>query len=154
MVILHQFWKPAVLFAVIAFAITGCGGRDAVAPIELRQQAFEDLRGEIRAAIDDPAREAEAITMVDALVEDFNKLRERTLDRRRRARQLNADYDTTRAEFEALFDLVDKDIQANKRQVSERQRALFAITTPDERSAIAKAHTRAMDAAIRHIQTI
>lgn len=61
MVILRQFWKLAVLFAAIAFAFTGCGGRDAIAPFELRQQAFEDLRGEIRDAIDDPAREAEAI---------------------------------------------------------------------------------------------
>ncbi len=147
-------WKTAILFAAIACAFASCGGRDAVAPSEVEKQAFEDLRSEIRGAIDDPAREAEAITLVDALAEDLNTLRERISDRRRRAKQLNAEYDTTRADFEALFDKVDKEIQSNKRQVSERQRALFAITTPAERSAISKAHTKAMDAAIRNIQSI
>ncbi len=147
-------WKSAMLFTAIACAIAGCGGKDTVAPIEVKKQAFEDLRSEIREVMDDPAREAEAITLVDALAEDLNTLRERIAERRRRAKQLNADYDTTRADFEAFFDQVDKEIQSNKRQVSERQRELFAITTPDERSAISKAHTKAMDAAIKSIQAI
>jgi len=69
-------------------------------------------------------------------------------------RQLNADSDTTRADFEDFFDQVDKEIQSNKRQVSERQRKLLSMTTPDERSAISKAHSKAMDAAIRNIQII
>jgi len=147
-------WKSAMLFTAIACAIAGCGGKDAVAPIEVKKQAFEDLRSEIREVIDDPAREAEAITLVYALAEDINTLRERISERRRRVKQLNADYDTPRADFEAFFDQVDMEIQSNKRQVSERQRELFAITTPDERSAISKAHTKAMDAAIKSIQAI
>ncbi len=146
--------KSFMLFAAIACVLAGCGGKDAVAPIEVQKQAFEDLRSEIREVIDDPAREAKAITLVDALAEELNTLRERIAERRQRAKQLNADYDTTRADFEALFDQVDKEIQSNKRQVSEWQRALFAVTTPHERSAISKAHTKAMDAAIRNIQTI
>ena len=68
--------KSALLFAAIACAFAGCGGKDAVAPIEVKKQAFEDLRSEIREVIDDPAREAEAITLVDALAEDLNTLRE------------------------------------------------------------------------------
>ncbi len=147
-------WKSAMLFTAIACAIAGCGGKDTVAPIEVKKQAFEDLRTEIREVIDDPAREAEAITLVDALVEDLTTLRERISERSRRVKQLNADYDTPRADFEAFFDQVDMEIQSNKRQVSERQRELFAITTPDERSAISKAHTKAMDAAIKSIQAI
>ena len=92
--------------------------------------------------------------MVDALAADLITLREKISERRRRAKQLNADYDTSRADFEAFFDQIDKEIQSNKRQVSEKQRALFEITTPDERSAVSKAHTKAMDAAIRNIQAI
>ncbi len=143
-----------MLFTAIACAISGCGGKDAVAPIEVKKQAFEDLRSEIREVIDDPAREGEAIVLVDSLAEDLDNLREKISVRRKRVRELNADYDTTRADFEAFFEQVDSEIQSNKRQMSERQRALFAITTPDERSAISKAHTKAMDAAIRNIQTI
>lgn len=147
-------WKSAMLFAAFACGFAGCGGKDAVAPIEIERQAFENLRSEIREVIDDPDREAEAITLVDALAEDLNSLREKISARRKRVKQLNADYDTSRADFEAFFDQVDGDIRSNKRQVTERQRALFSITAPDERSAISRAHTKAMDAAIRNIQTI
>ncbi len=68
-------WKSAMLFAAIACVFSGCGGKDAVAAIEVEKQAFEDLRTEIRGAIDDPAREAEAIALVDLLVDDLDNLR-------------------------------------------------------------------------------
>ena len=146
--------KSAMVFVAIACAFAGCASKDDVSPMEVEKQAFEDLRSEIRAVIDDPANEREAITLVDELSEDLNTLRERISERRQRVRELNADYDISRADFEAYFDQVDGQIQANKRQVSEKQRALFAILTPDERSAISKAHTKARDAAIRNIQAI
>ena len=147
-------WKCVLLFAVIVSAIVGCAGKDDVSPVDVENQAFEDLRSEIREAIDAPAREAEAIALVDSLVDDLENLREKISARRKRVRQLNADYDTTRADFEAFFDQIDGQIQSNKRQVSERQRAFFAMTTPDERSALSKAHSKAMNAAIRSMQAI
>ena len=147
-------WKSAMLFAAVACVFTGCSGKNAVAPIDVERQAFENLRSEIREVIDDPAREAEAIALVNWLVDDLDSLREKISARRKRARQLNADYDTSRADFQAFFDQVDKEIQSNKRQVSVRQRELFAITTPNERSTISKVHTKAMDAATRNIQAI
>ncbi len=146
--------KSAVLFAAIACAFAGCGGKEVVAPIDVEREAFENLRTEIRKVIDDPARESEAIVIVNWLVDDLDTLREKISARRERVWQLNADYDTSRADFQAFFDQVDKEIQSHKRQVSERQRELFAVTTPDERSAISKVHTKAMDAATRNIQTI
>ena len=146
--------KSAMVFVAIACAFAGCASKDAVSPGDVKKQAFEDLRSEIRAVIDDPAREGEAITLVDELSEDLNTLREKISERRQRVRELNADYDISRADLEAFFDQVDREIKLNKRQMSEKQRALFAILTPDERSAISKAHTKAMAAAIRNIQAI
>ncbi|TDJ10983.1 MAG: hypothetical protein E2O63_04980 [Gammaproteobacteria bacterium] len=146
--------KSAMVFVAIACAFAGCASKDDVSPGDVKKQAFEDLRSEIRAVIDDPAREGEAITLVDELSEDLNTLREKISERRQRVRELNADYDISRADLEAFFDQVDREIKLNKRQMSEKQRALFAILTPDERSAISKAHTKAMAAAIRNIQAI
>ncbi len=144
----------AMLFAAVACALAGCASKDDVSPADVEKQAFEDLRTEIRAVIDDPAREGEAIKLVDELSEDLNTLREKIADRRQRVRELNADYDTTRADFEAYFDKVDREIRWNKRQVSEKHREFLAIMTPDERSAISKTHSKARDAAIRNIQAI
>jgi len=146
--------KSAMVFAAIACAFAGCASKDDVSPGDVKKQAFEDLRSEIRVVIDDPAREGEAITLVDELSEDLNTLREKISERRQRVRELNADYDISRADFEAFFDQVDREIKSNKRQMSEKRRALFAILTPDERSAISKTHTKARAAAIRNIQAI
>ncbi len=143
-----------LLIAAIAFSFAGCAGKDKMSPVDVEYQAFDDLRSEIREVIDDPAREKEAIAMLEALTEDLETLRVSVSERRQQFRELNANYDATRAEFEAFFDQVDRQIQSNKRQVSEKNRALFAIITPDERSAISKVHSKAMGAAIRTIQTI
>jgi len=146
--------KSAMLFAAIAYAFAGCASKDDVSPADVEKQAFEDLRSEIRAVIDDPAREGEAIVLVNELSEDLNALRETIAKRRQRVRELNADYDTTRADFETFFDRVDRQIRWNKRQVSEKHLEFLAIMTPAERSAIAKTHSKARDAAIRNIQAI
>ena len=147
-------WKPILLFAVIGSAVAGCAGKDEVLPIDVEKQAFGDLRREVRDVIDDPAREAEAISLLDALAEDINALRETISERRQRTRQLNANYDTSRVEFEAFFDQIDKEIQSNQQRATKSHRALLAITTPDEWSAISKARTKAMKAAIKSIQAI
>ena len=146
--------KSAMVFAAIACAFAGCASKDDVSPADVEKQAFEDLRSEIRAVIDDPAREGEAIALVNELSEDLNVLREKIAQRRQRVRELNTNYDTTRADFEAFFDRVDRQIRWNKRQVSEKHREFLAIMTPDERSAISKTHSKARNAAIRNIQTI
>jgi len=144
----------AILFAAIACAFAGCASKDDVSPADVEKQAFEDLRSEIRVVIDDPAREGEAIKLVDELSEDLNDLRETIAARRQRVRELNADYDTARADFEAFFDQVDRQIRWNKRQVSEKHLEFLAIMTPAERSAVAKTHSKARDAAIRNIWAI
>ena len=146
--------KCAMVFAAIAYAFAGCASKDDVSSADVEKQAFEDLRSEIRAVIDDPAREGEAIALVNELSEDLDALRETIAKRRQRVRELNADYDTTRADFEAFFDRVDRQIRWNKRQVSDKHREFLAIMTPDERSAISKTHSKARNAAIRNIQAI
>ena len=154
-----QFRQPAktvnlIVLLFVGYAMGGCGGKDALAPVEFEKQAFEDLRTEIRHVIDDPAREVEAIALVDELLEDLTILRENIAERRRRAKQLNANYDTTRADFDAFLAEVNGQLKSNKRQVSETQHALFAVTTAAERSSISRAHSKAMDAAVRHIQSL
>lgn len=142
------------LLILIILAATGCAGKDDVSPIDVERQAFEDLRSEIREVIDDPARESEALALVDSLVDDLASLREKISARRKQVRQLNADYDTTCNDFEAFFQQVDTEIRSNKRQVSQDHRALMSVTTPGERSTLSKAETKAMQAAIRNIQSL
>ena len=149
-----NYLKPVLLCAGIALMLAACAGKDDVAPIDVEKQAFQDLRTEIHEAITDPAREAEAIRLVGVLEQDLADLRSSIATRKNRVRELNADYDTQRAEFDAFFAGIEAEVQNNRRRVTETHRALFNHVTAEERSAIAKARTKAMLAAIKTIQTI
>ena len=143
----------ALLWISVALFFVACA-KVEVAPVDIEKQAFEDLRADIREVIDDPAREAEAIRLVGVLKQDLADLRTRVTERKRRARELNANYDTPRAEIEAFLAGIEVEVQDHKRLVSETHRALLANVTAEERSAIAKAHTKAMNASIMTIQSI
>ena len=145
---------PGLLSVMLLFVLGGCVAKDDVAPVDVEKQAFDDLRTEIREAVDDPAREAEAIAQVDALVKELDELRERVADRKKRIRQLNADYDTSRADFEKFFEKVNMEIRSNRQRVGDSHRALRASATPEEWSQISKARTKAMNSLIRSMQTI
>ena len=144
--------KPILLFTVLGAAIAGCAGKDDVLPTDVEKQAFEDLRDEVREVISDPARETEVIALVNALAEDFSALRDKIAERNRQVGQLNANYDATRAEFETFFDRIDSEIRSSQQRATKSHRALLAATTPEEWSAISKARTKALNAAIRSIQ--
>ena len=144
------------LFASILFALllSACAGKDDIEPADVEKQAFEDLRTAVRDAVDDPEREAEAVRLVDQLERDLADLRTRISDRRKTVNALNADYDTPREDFEKYLAGVARQIRENRQVVSETQQALGRAITDEEGAAIAKSHTRAMQAAVAAIQAI
>jgi hypothetical protein len=143
----------ALVCIAIASLVVSCA-KDDVAPVDVEKQAFEDLREEIRDVIDDPAREAEAISLVGVLEDDLAALRTNIAARKIKVRELNANYDTPRAEFDTALAGIEADVRDHKIRVTETNRAFFTNVTVEERSAIAKSHTKAMNAAIQTIQAI
>ncbi len=142
------------MFIGLVFFIAGCGGKDAVAPVDIEAQAWEDLRSEVRETISDPEREAEAIKLMDVLAEDVNAFREVLTKRHERVRELNSNYDTNRAEFDAFLKQVNTEIQASQQRVSKTHRSFLAVTTPEEWSQLSKARSKAMTVAINSMQAI
>ncbi len=144
------------LFACVCFAflVSACAGKDDVAPVDVEKQAFEDLREQIREVVESPAQEAEAIRLVGELEKDLEALRTRIAERKRTARELNANYDTPRADFEAYLEKVGREVAENRQRVSKTYQALLSTVSAEERDAIAKAHTKTMNAAIASIQAI
>ena len=100
--------RSIVLTVISAFflSLAGCAGKDDVAPVEVEKQAFEDLRDDIRNAVTDPARWAEAIRLVGVLEQDLADLRASVTASKKRANEPNADYDTPRADFAAFLSVV------------------------------------------------
>jgi hypothetical protein len=143
----------SLLCIAVASFFIACA-KDDVTPVDEEKQAFEDLRAQIVEAITDPVREAETIRLVGVLEEDLAALRTNIAARKSHVRELNANYDTPRADFEAYLAGVEVEVQDHKQRVSETHRALLASVTAEERSAIAKTHSKAMNAAIKTIQAI
>ena len=142
-----------VLLAAAALILTACG-KDAIAPADVEEQAFEDLRTEVRQAIDDPVRVAEVLTVVDALSKNLLTLRESVSARNSRARELNADYDAQRADFEVLFEQINAEIRLNQQRVTKSHHTLLEVTTDEEWAQISKSRTKAMNAAISTIKSV
>jgi len=143
----------ALLCIAVASLVVACA-KDDIAPVDVEKQAFEDLRAAIVEAITDPVREAETIRLVGVLEEDLAALRTNIAARKSHVRELNANYDTPRSDFEAVLAGIEAEVRDHKRRVSETNRALLANVTAEERSAIAKTHTKAMNASITTIQSI
>jgi hypothetical protein len=145
--------RYAILLCVTA-AVTACGGKDNVSPADTKSQAFDDLRDEVRAVVEDPAREAQAILLVDTLEQDFMALHIVLEKRSNRTRELNADYDTTRAVFDAHMETALAELRESRRIVTKTQLALLDALSPEEREQIDRAHSKAMTATIRSMQAI
>lgn len=143
-----------VLLCISVASLFVACAKDDVAPVNVEKQAFEDLRADIREAITDPAREAEAIRLVSILEQELADLRANVTARKNRVQELNANYDTSRAEFESFLAGVEAEVLNNKQRVSKTHRAFLANVTSDEQAAIAKTHTKAMNSAIKTIQSI
>jgi hypothetical protein len=132
--------------------LSGCANNKST-PTEVEQQAFDDLRAEIRNVVDDQQRATAAVEIVDELEIDLADLRERIATRKRRVRELNADYDTSREEFEVYLSQVAGEVRDHRNQMSDTYQHFLDLITEDERLAIGKAKTRAMNSAVRSIQS-
>ena len=145
--------RRSVYCCLLALFLTACA-KDDISPVDVEKQAFSDLRDQIREVVESPEREAEAIRLVTKLEEDLAALRVRIAERKKTFRELNANYDTPRAEIEEYLEQVSTEIREHKQSVSEVHRELMSSMEPDEISSIAKAHTSAMKSAITTIQSI
>ena len=78
-------------------------GKEPVSAVDVEKEAFDDLRSQVRTVVDDPHREAGAIQIIDSLAESLDDLRESISQRKQKARDLNADYNAARSQFEQLL---------------------------------------------------
>jgi hypothetical protein len=91
---------------------------------------------------------------VDEFADELESLRRLKKDMRDRGRELHADYDTTRAEFDAFINASNVEIHLNRQRILETRKAFIATTTPEEWNQIFDTRTDAISAAIDATQSI
>jgi len=143
-----------LLLLLLVLAVSGCGGKETVAPEDIEAEAFDGLREKIEAVVENPERQAAVLGLVDTLQTDFTGLRESIVRRRFELRQLNANYDATREQFDDFVRKYDVDVVAARKEVSISHRRLVEAATPEEWDALKKADSKAMKKLIGLLQSI
>jgi DNA anti-recombination protein RmuC len=146
-------FSAVVLIAAIALFTGGCAGKKA-SPIDKEANAFDNLRTNVQEVVADPDRSTQSLALVDELQREFDAIKDARVERRKQIQALNANYDAPRAEFEALLTEIGRDRVANQEQVSQTYRKLLDVITTEEWTKLAKSRGRAMNAAIKALQTI
>ncbi len=143
-----------LVLMLIATALTACGGKEAVAPEDVEQQAFDDMREVIADVIADPARQAEVTALADDFQARLGEFRNAVADRRTVLRKLNSDYDATREQFIAYIEKYDAQIESTHKRLMDSHVALVRVTTAAEWDKLSKADTKMMKELINSIQSI
>ena len=131
--------------ACIGLMLSACGGKEAVSALDLEEGAFEDLDAEVQAIVKDPAKAAEVQALVEQFHQEFVLLRKTVVNQRMESRTLNANYDATMEDFEAVVTTNQEHMRAARERVTGAHLAIIAATTPEEWSELHKATTKAID---------
>jgi len=131
--------------------LSACG-RDSPADVEI--DAFDELRADVQRIVADPARAQQAVRLVDALQQEFNRVKTTKLERQQRFQALNADYDATPAAFDALLADIDNDVEDNQQRLSNIMQDFLRVTTPEEWAKFEDTREDAMLAAMAALQAI
>lgn len=145
--------KRLVALSCVLFLIAACGGTPPTTA-ELENQAFEDLREEVRQTIEDSNRQAAVVAVIDQLHDEFTSLRRLAEERRARIRELNADYDATREQFAAMVNEFNAQREAKHKRFQNVQDSLRSSVTPEEWADLEKTNTKAMASLARLIAAI
>ena len=147
---------PLLIFlAFVALSIAACATTDkeAQSPEDIEQEAFNDLRTEVRETIDDSTRQTKVISLVDELQIEFNSMRSALVGGKSNVRALFADYDASRESFEELITLHDTTIRTQRKQIGESHRVLVESMTVDEWSALKKKGSKALSTLLKSLQS-
>ena len=142
------------LMLLLLVAIAGCSGKSDVRPESVEDDVLSELRAEIRSAISDPEREASAIAIVDEFAMELASLKRAKMDRQIQFRKLNANYDTTRSEFDAFVRESNDSIYMNQQRVVKQREAFVAITSSEEWAQILDARIKVIDSTFESVQSI
>ena len=148
---------PLLIFlALVVLSIAACATTDkeGQAPEDIEQEAFNDLRTEIRETIDDSTRQTMVISHVDQLQIEFKSMRSALIEGKSSVRALFADYDASWESFDELITLHDTTIKSQRKQVGESHRVLVENMTIDEWSALNKSGSKAMNSLLKSLQSL
>ena len=127
--------------------VSACSGRET--PVEKSIEAFDDVRAEVRSVIAEPDRAEAIIGLVDELQQSFDQTREIQQRHIKQFIELNRDYNSTPAQFDALIAATNSDIEVSQERTLGINRRLVAMVSAEEWEALNKARSKAFDSTFK-----
>ena len=138
--------KKVPLFAVLASVLvmaSGCGRQHNLTEAEIRQQMFAELRT-LADELAEADRRAKVQALLDSLEVDLQTMKETTAQFVADNKELNADYDATRYDFDRLQARFNGDRQRLQQKILTAKFQIKELVTPDEWSKLVNAKNRLM----------
>jgi len=147
--------RSIALSAVLALLMVsaGCASRDK-SPEQEQDEAFADIKAEIRATVDDPARADEAIELVTEMEQSFDQGRLNIQQGKTNIRVINADYDSERADFDREFGAIRGEINRVNMDFLRIGSQLQTVLTDDERKELNKVRNKYLESAVRSLRAL
>lgn len=142
--ILHRL-RVLLLVWISVISLSACAG-GKTSPAEEIQQAFADVRAEVQVTVDDAERADRAVEILNDMQSQFLAAQKRAAQHKVQLRALNANYDTSREEFDAGLQALLQDAKDNRQAVGKLRRQLLQQFTSSEWGEIEKARSKAVDA--------
>jgi hypothetical protein len=146
--------RVAIVTSVVAlsFAVVSCGRKDPVSPQDMEQAAFQDLSTEVTSIVADADRAADVLALIELFEQEYILLRQVIENQRIETRALNANYDATPEDFDALIASNQELMRAARERVTDAHLAIIAATTPEEWDELHKATTKTIEQLSRSIR--
>ena len=143
----------ALILAAGVLGLAACASKKDTA-MDQEAAVFADLRAEISAVVDNREREQRALVLIDELQRSYDQLQDEIALRQEALRELNRDYDASRAAFEHKLGLFEKAIQDNEIRMTDIRRQLVGVLTESEWQELEKTRNQAVERALRLGQAI
>lgn len=132
-----------ILIALVSFVVMfGCSHQPVGEP-ETRQKMVNDIREHL-SSIAEPERRAQCLELLDTMEQGLAELNRTVEQYAAQAKQLNADYDATREDFNRLMDKFNISRKSLQQQILTAHFGIKALTVPKEWAALAKIEEEAV----------
>jgi hypothetical protein len=124
-----KIYQP-MLVLILAVGLTACAGKDKQDPTP--DQVTGQLRQEILSTVDDPARAEDAAVLAEQLRQLFIAAQSQIKVDMKAYDSMNADYNSTQAQFDAFFDGVNTRAEDRQNKVVTIHSKMQALLTAEE----------------------
>ena len=155
MKIVFLYYRAVLMLGLVVLAL-GAGGCASwgQSPEQQQAAAFADVQAEILAAVADPVRAQRAVDVVAKLEQKFVRSRADFKVRKDRLRELYADYDAPRVEFEREIGGIQQEIQNVNAYFLRLGNDLDELLTEREAKQINKARNKYVESAVKALREV